>query len=86
MAARKKKSVSRKYIVRAELDNFQLAKAKSALKLLIYRRGEKVGELQMGRGSLYWWGARRQKEKRIGWGRFAEMMDELAYGKKREQE
>jgi hypothetical protein len=34
----------------------------------------------MGRGSLYWWGAHRQKEKRIGWGKFAEMMDESAYG------
>lgn len=81
MATRKAKGVYRKFTVGAELDNFQLAKAKSALKLLICRRGEKVGELQMGRGSLYWWGAHRQKEKRISWGRFADMMDELAYGK-----
>jgi hypothetical protein len=70
----------RKYQVRAELTNFELAKAKSALKLLIYSRGVKVGELQVGRGSLYWWGVHRQKEKRIRWGKFAEMMDELAYG------
>ena len=81
MATRRKKSPTRKYRVRAELDNFDLAKAKSALKLQIYTRGEKVGELQMGRGSLYWWGAHRQLEKRISWGRFAEMMDKLAYGK-----
>jgi hypothetical protein len=86
MAARKKRGLARKYTVRAGLDNFELAKAKSALKLLIYRRGEKVGELQMGRGSLYWWGAHRQKAKRISWGRFADVMDELAYGQKREQE
>jgi len=81
MTTLKKSRGRRKYTVRAELDNFQLAKAKSALRLLIYSRGEKVGEVQIGRGSLYWWGARRQKEKRVGWGRFAEMMDELAYGK-----
>lgn len=73
---------SKSFSVRAELDNFQLAKAKSALKLQIYSRGEKVGELQVGRGSLYWWGARRQREKRIRWRRFAEMMNELAYGEK----
>jgi hypothetical protein len=80
--AKKKQSTARKrFKVKAALDNFELAKAKSALKLMIYRKGEKVGELQMGRGSLYWWGAHRQKEKRISWGKFAEMMDELAYGK-----
>ena len=80
MARRNKNPAAKRFKVRAELDNFELAKAKSALKLLIYSRGEKVGELQVGRGSLYWWGARRQKEKRVGWGKFAEMMDLLAYG------
>ncbi len=76
------KGNSKRYRVRAELDNFELAKAKSALKLSIYSRGKKVGELQVGRGSLYWWGAHRQKEKRIGWGEFADMLDHLAYGDK----
>jgi hypothetical protein len=77
----KKAPAVRKYIVQAALDNFRLAKAKSALRLQIYSRGEKVGELQVGQGSLYWWGAHRHKEKRVSWGRFAEMMDRLAYGK-----
>jgi hypothetical protein len=80
MARRVRSQPQKKYTVRAELDNFELAKAKSALKLQIYSRGQKVGELQLGRGSIYWWGAHRQKEKRIRWGRFAEMMDRLAYG------
>jgi len=35
----------------------------------------------LGRGSLFWRGANRQKQKRISWTRFAEMMDELAYEK-----
>ena len=78
---RRTKSAHRKFRVRAELDNFELAKARSALKLQIYSRGIKVGELEVGRGSLYWWGAYRQKSKRIGWGRFADMMDRLAYGR-----
>ncbi|MGB7904891.1 MAG: hypothetical protein WCF43_09370 [Steroidobacteraceae bacterium] len=87
MAAKKKArrrpaSPERKYEVKAEIENFTLVKAKSALKLEIYCREEKLGELQVGRGSLYWWGAHRQKEKRVSWGRFAQMMDELAYGRK----
>ncbi len=67
-----------RFRVKAELENFMLAKANSALTLEIYGRKEKLGELQVGQGSLCWWGAHRQKGKRVGWGRFAEMMDELA--------
>jgi hypothetical protein len=81
-AQRRSKPAERKFEVKAEVANFTLAKAKSALKLEIYDRQEKLGELQVGRGSLYWWGAHRQKEKRVSWGRFAQMMDELAYGQK----
>jgi hypothetical protein len=82
---RKKQSQSvagRKLEVKAEIANFTLAKAKSALTLQIYSRKKKLGELQVGRGSLYWAGANRQKEKRIAWGRFADMMNLLAYGEK----
>lgn len=75
------KSLARTYEVKAEISNATLAKAKSALTLQIYRRDLKLGELQIGRGSLFWSGARRQSAKRIHWGRFAEMMDRLAYGK-----
>jgi hypothetical protein len=77
----KKKSESvRKHEVRAQLNNFELAKAKSALTLRIYEAGEKVGELQVGRGSLYWWGRRRHKHKRLNWVKFTRMMNLLAYG------
>jgi hypothetical protein len=84
MAARSKskKPSTRKHEVKAELANFHLAKAKSALKLEIYSRGEKVGEIQLGRGSLYWWGKQRHLSKRINWERFTEMMNQLAYGEK----
>jgi hypothetical protein len=85
MATRAKKkrrrvSLERKYEVRAELANFALAKAKSALKLQIYQREEKLGELQIGRGSVYWWGSHRQMAKRLSWGRLAQQLNELAYG------
>lgn len=74
------KSLPHAYEVKAEISNASLAKAKSALTLQIYRKDLKLGELQIGRGSLFWAGARRQSAKRIHWGRFAEMMDRLAYG------
>ena len=74
------KSLPHAYEVKAEISNATLAKAKSALTLQIYRKDLKLGELQIGRGSLFWAGARRQSAKRIHWGRFAEMMDRLAYG------
>jgi hypothetical protein len=66
--------------VKADLANFDLAKAGSSLNLQIYAAGEKIGELEVGRGSLFWYGRNRHKSKRINWTRFAEMMDRLAYG------
>lgn len=79
---RRKASVARNFEVRAEVANFTLAKAKSALRLQIYSRKEKFGELEIGRGSLRWWSARSPTEHRIPWARFAQLMDDLAYGKK----
>ena len=76
----KKRTVERKHEVRAELTNVELVKAKSALKLEIFASKDKLGEIEIGRGSIYWRGANRQKSKRLNWTRFAEMMDQLAYG------
>ena len=75
-----KKKGQRKHVVRADLTNVELVKAKSALKLEVFASREKLGELEVGRGSIYWRGANRQTKKRIDWTRFAEMMDGLAYG------
>ena len=72
----------RKHEVKADLANFELAKARSSLNLQIYANDEKIGELEIGRGSLYWYGRNRHRSKRIDWTRFATMMDGLAYGEK----
>jgi hypothetical protein len=61
-----RKADVRKHEVKAELSNFQLAKAKSVLTLQIYARRKKVGELQVGRGSLYWWGGASTNKRRNG--------------------
>jgi len=86
VVARRKKppkaSAVRKHEVKADLANFELAKARSSLTLQIYANKEKIGELEIGRGSLYWQGRKKQKSKRLDWSRFADMMDELAYGRK----
>ncbi len=67
------------HTVKAALHVPGLSKAGSSLTLHIYARKEKIGEIELGRGSLFWRGGKRQKRKRIGWSRFAEMMDDLAY-------
>src|SRR5829696_6876489 len=84
MAARKssrRATSTRTHAVRAQLNVQELTKAGTSLSLEISARGEKIGELEIGRGSLYWRGGRRQTRKRLAWSRFAELMDELAYGK-----
>lgn len=78
----KKKSANRKYAVNASIDNLSLAKAGSSLRLVIDAKGEKLGELQIGRGSLFWWGANRKTRERIPWGKLAEILNEMAYGEK----
>ncbi|MCC6797321.1 MAG: hypothetical protein IT366_19545 [Candidatus Hydrogenedentes bacterium] len=69
----------RKHSVKANLQVVELTKAGTSLDLEIYADREKLGTIIMGRGSLYWIGASKQRSKRISWSRFAEMMDTLAY-------
>lgn len=75
---RKRKQV--RHEVRAALSNFELARARSSLTLKIYAGRTKLGELQVGRGSLFWWGRNRKHFRRVGWREFAEKMNEIAYG------
>jgi hypothetical protein len=74
-----KKKPVKKHSVRADLSVQELSKAGTSLHLEIYLSKEKIGTLIIGSGSLFWFGKRRQKRKRIPWSRFAEMMDNLAY-------
>lgn len=76
-----KRKAKQKHSVYANMQVLELTKAGSSLGLEIYAKQQKIGRLIIGRGSLYWYGRKRQKSKRISWSRFAEMMDELAYGK-----
>jgi len=77
----KKRAIKKKHSVKANLHVLELTKAGSSLDLAIYADKEKIGTLIIGRGSLSWYGGKRQLRKRISWTRFADMMNELAYGK-----
>lgn len=70
-----------RHVVKAQLANFELVKAGSSLRLQIFSNEEKIGQLEVGRGSLYWYGRNRKSRERVDWSRFADMMDELAYGR-----
>ena len=72
--------IHRKHEVSAGIDNIGLVRAKSSLHLTILADGEKLGQLEIGQGSLYGWGKNRRKSKRLDWSRFADKMNELAYG------
>lgn len=81
MATRRaKQGAGRVHVVRARLTVHSLSKAGTSLFLEILAHGEKIGELEIGRGSLYWKGGKRQIRKRLRWPKFAELMDTLAYG------
>lgn len=72
---------SKKHVVMATLNNVELAKAKSALSLDLYANGKKLGNLEVGQGSFFWTGAKKQKSKPINWSKFSEMMNDWAYEK-----
>jgi len=77
----RKTRLQKKHQVKASLKVPRLSKAGSSLTLEIFASKQKLGEVTLGRGSLYWTGKGRHKSKRINWTHFAEVMDDLAYGK-----
>lgn len=74
-----RKRRERKHAVKAQLTVHGLSRAGTSLHLEIFAREEKIGDLEIGRGALYWKGGKRHTRKRLSWTRFAELMDELAY-------
>lgn len=76
----RKRKPKKKHSVKANLHVLELTRAGSSLDLAIYADQEKIGTMIIGSGSLVWYGGKRRGRKRIPWSRFAEMMDELAYG------
>lgn len=57
-----------------------ITRAGTSLQLEVFASGEKLGDLTIGSGSVMWRGRNRRSTKRINWTRFAELLDEVAYG------
>jgi hypothetical protein len=66
---------ARKHAVRAALSVPELTKARTSLKLEIFEEGEKVGELEIGRGGFFWKRGKGRKSTRLSWERFIDRMD-----------
>lgn len=78
----RKKSAKTRFRATLNLSNVDLVRAKSAIRINIYERGRKLGEMEIGQGSFFWWGANRKKGRRFWWGRVAEILNTEAYGTK----
>lgn len=78
----RKKRTEKVHHVTGTLNVLALTRAGSALKLKIYDKEQKLGEITIGRGSFTWRGAKRRcsNEYSWSWTRFAELMNHEAYG------
>ena len=76
----RKTRARQKHQVDVNLRERDITRAGTSLELEAFAEGEKLGDLTVGSGSVIWRGRGRQSSKRIGWSKFAEMMDQLAYG------
>lgn len=78
--ARRTRGKNRVHSVSGQLSFERLTRTTTAITLDITGVGGKLGTLEIGRGSLMWTGKNRKSTKRIRWAKFAEIMNELAYG------
>lgn len=76
---RSKKPLLRRHHVSATLGIQELSKAGTSIKLFVHRDELKLGELDIGRGAIYWRGGNKKRWERVDWSRFAEMMNDLTY-------
>ena len=71
----RKKKLVRKHTVKAAVHNIDLTKAGTSINLEVYAEGEKIGTVEIGRGSLRWYGRKSPKSKPVPWSKFADWMD-----------
>jgi hypothetical protein len=53
----------------------ELTYAGSALSVHVTDRGQRLGVIEVGQGSIIWWGRNKRTGKRIGWNKLAEILD-----------
>lgn len=70
----------RKHSVKAQVQILDLTKAGTSMTLEIFADDRKLGEIQLGRGSITWYGKNRKVGKPLSWSKFADIMDRETYG------
>jgi hypothetical protein len=73
----KKGNSHRTHEVKADVRNLDLTKAGSSINLEVFAHKEKIGTVEIGRGSLRWFGRRKQHGKRISWSSLADWMENV---------
>lgn len=76
----KRKRAGRRFVAEAAITNLDLTRAKSSIRIKVFDRGAKLGEVEIGRGSMMWFGSNRKTGTRIRWPNVAKMFNEFAYG------
>lgn len=67
---------ARKHKVTGTIANLDLAKAGTSISLEIFANDEKIGTLEIGRGSMRWKGKNKRKDSFVKtWSQFAEWME-----------
>lgn len=76
----KTKTIRRKHSVNANVQILDLTRAGSSMSFTIYADDKKIGEMQLGQGSVNWIGKNRKVwGKPLSWTKFADMMDRATY-------
>lgn len=73
----RRKRTIRKHNVKAAVHNIDLTKTGTSISLQIYAAQEKIGTLEIGRGSLRWYGRKKHNPTFIPWPRLADWMETL---------
>ncbi len=61
--------------VAAKIRDLEISKAGSAIELKLYADDEVLGTIQIGQGSFGWKGKKKKTFKKIGWTKFADLMN-----------
>lgn len=74
---RKRKKRRQRYYVNALLDNWELAKRESAVRFVVEAKGELLGTLTIGRGSIAWRPRSGKIPYSFSWQKFADRIHRL---------
>ena len=65
----------RKHTVKASVSNIELTRAGTSILLEVFADKEKLGTVELGSGSIRWYGRNKQNPTPISWSRFSAWMD-----------